>query len=386
MKMNINSNFQKFANLKFLKNFISQGSGKAEKPLGQKTSVIEGLEIENGFLVEQLGVLGGSREGLQRANADLVNDLSTLLVAKGNADMAVLELKKKNGEIEKENFLLKNEQIGVRRQNHALQREFEVARAQTDSLVSRNEELEREIQSLRSGANAETLEGDSVDRQPSQILELDYDQSESQAESSRGENLVTQAEPPVTIEDQIIGENPDDTVEPSMILEQGETESNGLERKNIGESGQNWNLQQVNAYVFKMDQRLKQIMTANPCSPSEKSKKKMGWVKGEITQAKRYAEQLWWHHLPKRAQGSNSDGCLGPCELCGEEKCPNEVDRHYSLADINLKLAYLQKLADPYPKGVRPPCALTEGKKKKFAWIKARIGQLNCLLKKSANK
>jgi hypothetical protein len=223
-----------------------------------------------------------------------------VIVDRGKADMKILELGKKNGQLEKEGFLLRNEQVNMKRQGYALQREFGAARVGTDSLVSRNEELEREVQSLKSGANVETLEGDSVDRQPSEILKEDHDQSESQAELTGGDNLITQEEAPMPIEDQRVGENPDDAVEPSMILEQGETECNELERKPIGDGGKNWNLQQVNAYVFKMDQRLKQSMTANPCSPSEKSKKKMAWVKGEITQAKRYAEKLWWHHLPKR--------------------------------------------------------------------------------------
>jgi cell division protein FtsB len=235
------------------------------------------------------------------ANGELVNDLGKLLVAKHNADMAIVDLMKKTGQLEKENFLLKSERVSMKRQNHALQRESDAARAQTESLSSRNEELERGIRSLKSGANAEILENESVDRQPSEILGEDYDRSESQSDVSGGENLITQAEPPMPIEDQRVGENPNDAVEPSMILEQGETENNGLGRKPIGDGGQNWNLQQVNAYVFKMDRRIMQIMTANPCSPSEKSKKKIAWVKGEITQAKRYAEQLWWHHLPKRA-------------------------------------------------------------------------------------
>jgi hypothetical protein len=223
-----------------------------------------------------------------------------VIVDRGKADMKILELGKKNGQLEKEGFLLRNEQVNMKRQGYALQREFGAARVGTDSLVSRNEELEREVQSLKSGANVETLEGDSVDRQPSEILKEDHDQSESQAELTGGDNLIIQEEAPMPIEDQRVGENPDDAVEPSMILEQGETECNELERKPIGDGGKNWNLQQVNAYVFKMDQRLKQSMTANPCSPSEKSKKKMAWFKGEITQAKRYAEKLWWHHLPKR--------------------------------------------------------------------------------------
>jgi FtsZ-binding cell division protein ZapB len=235
------------------------------------------------------------------ANGELVEKLARMVVAQHKAEMEIVELMKKNGQLGKENFKLEIEGVGMKRQNHALQQEFDAARERVDALNSRNEELEREIQSLRSGANADILENESVDGESSEILGEDHDQSESQEEVTGGENLITQAEPPMPIEDQRVGENPNDAVEPSMILEHGETENNGLERKPIGDGGQNWNLQKVNAYVFKMDRRLKQIMTANPCSPSEKSKKKMTWVKGEIIQAKRYAEKLWWHHLPKRA-------------------------------------------------------------------------------------
>jgi seryl-tRNA synthetase len=234
------------------------------------------------------------------ANGELVEKLGRMVVAKHKAEMEIVELMKKNGQLGKENFKLEIEGVGMKRQNHALQQGFDAAMERVDALNSRNEELEREIQSLRSGANADILENESVDGESSEILGEDHDQSESQEEVTGGENLITQAEPPMPIEDQRVGENPDDAVEPSMILEQGETECNELERKPIGDGGKNWNLQQVNAYVFKMDQRLKQSMTANPCSPSEKSKKKMAWFKGEITQAKRYAEKLWWHHLPKR--------------------------------------------------------------------------------------
>lgn len=153
------------------------------------------------------------------ANGELVEQLGRMVVAKHKAEMEIVELMKKNGQLGKEKFKMEIEGVGMKRKNHELQGGFDAARERVDALNSRNEELEREIQSLKSGANKDILENRSVDRESSEILGEDYDQSESQADVTGGENSITQAEPHMPIEDPRVRENPNEAVEPSMILE-----------------------------------------------------------------------------------------------------------------------------------------------------------------------